>query len=936
MLRITLLKLWHKKWMMLCLLLGSMLLIATVVSFPLYKKAAFDDMLKEEVRSYLVDEGKWPLINELSVVAKKDTEDVSFPDLENFVNGLNSQLGVTEKDMIFYYALPNTDVTSLMMREDMKNVSLRLGYLSNLPLHCTLVGGEMYSEDGLDEEGNVEAVISQEGLVSANLLIGETLEFLDYKDDRGNPVRVKIVGVYERDDNEDFYWQVSESRLESVCLMQEDLFRDMFLEERVRDYTVTAYYYQLFEYADLEAVQADFLLSETNNLLKDSAYKELFVEPVYIEVLETFKEKEARIEATLFIMQVPVLMLLCAFLFMISSQMYDMERNEISVIKSRGSFGGQIFRLYFYQSVFITAVGTVLGIPLGIIFCKMLGATKNFLEFNLHRNLVIAFDLEAIIFAVAAIFGSILVMALPAWKHSRVSIVNLKQQKAAKKLSWWEKCCIDLICLAVSLYGYYTFAGNQDHMAQKVLQRESLDPLLYVSSSLFIIGLGLLALRLQPLFVRLLFQIGKKRWKPANYAFFLENLKNGRKQQFIMLFMILTISLGMYHATVARTIMQNSIDNAEYVYGADLVVKEVWRDNSSFMAVNPELEYAWLEPDYSKYAALTCAKSYTKVMCDRQAYVWLRGSDRLMVTLMGIHTREFGENTWVDTNLLDKPYYEYLNELAVVEGGLLVSSNFRDIAGYRIGDTISCYDSAGNKMSGHIVDFVDFWPGYEPHVAVTNTDGSVDIKDNYLVVTHFEPLMQEWGVVPYEVWITLDENSSMDEFYQWMEDKNVTFSKYVDKAKNLEKTMEDPLLQGTNGVLTMGFIVTLLLCAVGYLIYWIMSIKAREMLFGVLRACGMHKGELFHILINEQIFSGGFAILAGIGIGKLTSYMFVPVLQTAYAAANQALPLYLITDTMDLVRLYSVITCVMIICLAVLFLLVYKLNVTKALKLGEE
>lgn len=936
MLRITLLKLWHKKWMMLCLLLGSVLLIATVVSFPLYKKAAFDDMLKEEFRSYLVDEGEWPALNELTVTDKKGMEEVSLTEVENFVNGLNARLGVTGKDTVFYYALPTTDVTSLMMREDMKKVSLRLGYLSDLPEHCELIGGEMYSEDGYDEDGNVEVVISQEGLVSYNLLVGETLEFAGLWDANGNPVRITIVGVYERDDNEDFYWQVSEFRLENVCLMNEALFRTLFMGSNVDDYTITAYYYQMFHYEDLEAVQTDHLLSETEYLLKESDYKERFSEPAYVEILETFKEKEARIEATLFIMQVPVLMLLCAFLFMISAQMYDMERNEISVIKSRGSFGGQIFRLYLYQSIFITAVGTVLGIPLGIFFCKLLGATKNFLEFNLHRNLVIAFDLETIIFAVVAVISSILVMALPAWKHSRVSIVNLKQQKAAKKLSWWEKFGVDIICLVVSLYGYYTFAGNQDQMAEKVLQRESLDPLLYVSSSLFIIGLGLLALRLQPLFVRLLFHIGKKRWKPANYAFFLENLKNGRKQQFIMLFMILTISLGMYHATVARTIMQNSIDNAEYIYGADIVVKEVWKDNSSFMEMNPDLEYAWFEPDYSKYAALTCAESYTKVLCDKQAYVWQGGSNRLMVTLMGIHTREFGENTWVDTDLLDKPYYEYLNELAVEKGGMLVSSNFRDIAGYRIGDAISCYDNAGNKVNGHIVDFVDYWPGYEPHVAVTNTDGSVDIKDNYLVVTHFEPLMQEWGVVPYEVWITLDENSSMDEFYQWMEDKNVTFSKYVNKAENLEKTVEDPLLQGTNGVLTMGFIVTLLLCAVGYLIYWIMSIKSREMLFGVLRACGMHKGELFHILINEQIFSGGFAILAGIGIGKLTSQMFVPVLQTAYAAANQALPMFLITDTMDMVRLYSVIAGVMIVCLIVLFLLVYKLNVTKALKLGEE
>ena len=134
----------------------------------------------------------------------------------------------------------------------------------------------------------------------------------------------------------------------------------------------------------------------------------------------------------------------------------------------------------------------------------------------------------------------------------------------------------------------------------------------------------------------------------------------------------------------------------------------------------------------------------------------------------------------------------------------------------------------------------------------------------------------------------------------------------------------------------MGFIVTIILCATGYLIYWILSILSREMQFGILRACGMHKGEVFHMLMNEQIFSGVLSILAGIGIGKMTSRLFVPMLQTAYAASNQVLPMQLITNSTDMIRLYSVIAGVMAVCLAVLILLVFKLNVTKALKLGEE
>ena len=135
---------------------------------------------------------------------------------------------------------------------------------------------------------------------------------------------------------------------------------------------------------------------------------------------------------------------------------------------------------------------------------------------------------------------------------------------------------------------------------------------------------------------------------------------------------------------------------------------------------------------------------------------------------------------------------------------------------------------------------------------------------------------------------------------------------------------------------TLSFIISLIICSVGFLIYWIMSIRSREMIFGVLRACGMHKGELFHMLMNEQIFSGAFSVLAGIGIGKLASIMFVPMIQQAYAAANQVLPMKLIINASDMLRLYGVIAAAMVVCLAVLILLLFKLNVAKALKLGEE
>ena len=286
--------------------------------------------------------------------------------------------------------------------------------------------------------------------------------------------------------------------------------------------------------------------------------------------------------------------------------------------------------------------------------------------------------------------------------------------------------------------------------------------------------------------------------------------------------------------------------------------------------------------------------------------------------------------------MLKKHYYEYLNELAVIPNGVLVSRNFETILEYKIGDSITYYNEKGKSATGKIVEFFDYWPGYEPTTTFLNNDGSVNTRDNFYLVANYQTLKKNWGTTPYEVWITLKDGYTGEDIAPWLEKYDVHISKYVDKYSEMEKVITDPLLQGTNGVLTMGFIVTLILCAVGYLIYWIMAIRSREMIFGVLRACGMHKDEVFHMLINEQIFSGLSAILAGIGIGKLTSHMFVPMLQSAYAAANQVLPMRLITNPADMYRLYAVVAGVMVVCLMVLIVLVFKLNVAKALKLGEE
>ena len=938
MLKVMLQKLWHKKWMVICLLLGCILLIATVVSFPLYRNAAFDRMLRDEFEDYLSETGLWPCLNKVQMVMKTDNVGDEILRREDAIKELNGSLCVTPKELVSYFVLDASSLESEWKRSDLWiEGGLRLGAMTNLPEHAKLVEGSMYSESGLSEDGAFEVVVSQDCLIANNLLVGETFRLINLQDTDKNYVRVKIVGVFEEEDSTDFFWQVRPSDMTNVCLMQEGLFREKFLNEKKFRTNVNCRFFNLFEYSDITSEKAATILKNLKEYMEKGTMRKALEVSEYQSILEKYVAKRARIEAALFILQVPVLILLCAFLFMISGQMYDMEKNEISVMKSRGGSSAQMFRLYLYQSIFMTMIGALAGIPLGTVFCRILGSTQNFLEFNVRRQLSVKFDASVWTYAGIAMAGCVLIMTIPALKHSRLTIVKLKQSNALRKRSWWEKIFLDVILLGISLYGYYSYSKSEGTLAATVMEGQSLDPLLYLSSSLFIVGMGLLFLRLQPFVINLIFLLGKRFWRPASYASFMENVKNGRKQQFIMLFMILTISLGMYHAVVARTILQNSKDNAEYMEPVDVVIKELWQRTPTSSERRESVdENSFLEPDFSKYYTAPGVDSCTRVFLDERASVKLEDKTKTPCTILGIHTKEYGSITNLDNGLLSKPYRQLLNELALAPNGVLVSANFRDALGYKVGDDLEFRDANDELFKGTIVDFFEYWPGYQPTTIAVGTDGVAQKQNNLLVVANLNAVQKYFGVQPYEVWIKLQKNADVKEIYSWMKEKEIHVIKFTDKASEMRKVIQDPLLQGTNGVLTMGFIVTIILCAVGYLIYWIMSIRSREMIFGVLRACGMHKGELFHMLINEQIFSGVLSIFAGIGIGTLTSRMFVPMLQTAYAASNQVLPMKLIVNQTDMNRLYLVIAGVMAICLLTLLILVFKLNVTKALKLGEE
>lgn len=251
MLGIMLKKLMSKKWMFCCLILGCTLLTATVVSFPLYRNAAFDKMLRDEFSKSYAETGKWPAEFQMATVSKKETGAAELHEMEDFVNGLESSMGVVTKNKIFFYRLTAYSLNSMMIRSDSKfNVSVRLSSMSDLTEHVRLCGGEMYSEKGITEDNVIEVVMTQECMTQQKLLLGETLEFNFLKDPDDRKIKVRIVGVID-DVQGDPYWGMGTSQLNNVLLMEPNLFRKYFIDNNADKYNITCIYNYLFEYEEL-------------------------------------------------------------------------------------------------------------------------------------------------------------------------------------------------------------------------------------------------------------------------------------------------------------------------------------------------------------------------------------------------------------------------------------------------------------------------------------------------------------------------------------------------------------------------------------------------------------------------------------------------------------------------------------------------------------
>lgn len=962
MLRFVLDKLLQKKWMACSLLTGTILFIAVGCLSPIYVGGAMERILPARLERAAYEKNEYPLMAFSSVALNIQGKDY-FSARDGATKRWHERTGRVGlpviMEQICYQGREQIFTTDL---EENNGLFMRLAVacMPDMEEHLTLIDGELYT-DGENEDGTYSCIVSRSVFAKYKMVLGQVITFETLKDEKGRNIRFRIAGVFTQSDLEDDFWGKRAENYNTQCFVSENVFGRVVCPAYQRsgddaDTRLIREARALYDYSGLKPEAVPSLYEISGKLEQEH------VKINGKEVLGQYFEDKEKAERTIAILQVPTMVLLALFIFMVAAKMLDMEQNEISVLKSRGVSGIQIVFLYFCQAVFITLGALLAGLLLSCLLATAVGYANSFMEFVDRERLPVRITGKVLLQLLLSAGFCITVMTLPVIPRCRISIVEQKRKNSRHKKVFWKRFYLDAAGMVLSLYIFYNFRSQLPSIRDKIRMGESVDPTLFLGSSLFILSLSLILTRLIPCMVSLLYRMGRKKWGIASYTAFLQSIRNREKQSFIMIFLGCTIALGIFNANTARTINHQEEMTIRYIGGADIVLGEKFPDNHAavkyLLVRNMEAgEIVYTEPDPFKYEELEediaqMTKVYrqsSEISLEKvSSYLDVEESSvsdkvsigRGDVVLMGIQTEEFGKTAYMPEGILDRHWYHYLNAMAQNPYGVLMSSNARDKLGLSVGDSVAYtrFDEENRSAGmgkGVIVGFVDYFPGFSDEKYVINSNGSYTANDVYLVVAGFDMVENFLGRIPYERWIkNRDANGYI---YDFSEKNGIEYTYFCDAGNNVVKMKNDPVFQETNGLLTIGFLVALLICCIGFLIFQIMGIKERELVFGVCRAMGMTYGEMKKMLILEQLFTSFPAVLSGVLTGVLATWLYTPLIQVAYeSGTNVWLPVKIVCDTKDMLQLGIILTVVFVLCVAIIIRNVSRMKIAQALKLGEE
>ncbi|QGQ95532.1 FtsX-like permease family protein [Paenibacillus psychroresistens] len=931
MLRFLYRKMWNNRWLTFSSFIGLLVAVAFTTSIPMYA----DGSLKRVIAKTLEEKSDGYPAGSLQIRYQAASGEITDPKELTAVDTYISQTVPSQIDFpyltyVHAMSLRNSQLISEKSNNNpsSKRRQMSVGTQSGLKEQVEMTQGRMFTETNSSDI--LEAVVSEDALARNELRIGDIYSY-SAASVNGNKIwKVKIVGAFKPKQAASSYWSQGTDSLANSLIVSETAFSNRLQAEKIL-LSISNWYYAF----DLRELQASNLspLKNALNRLDIQLFQKLKntkVDISFAQLLNEFSRQNTQLQALLFTLAAPMLAMVFYFIVMSAKQSLERQRNDIAVLRSRGGSTKQIIWIFLLESLWLGGISLALGLPIGYFMAKCIGASNGFLSFVGRESIPVDVSLDALAYGGAAVIIAIISSVIPAVIFAGASIVGFKQKLArADQKPFWQRWFLDVFLLLAVSYGWYAFNQKQLMSFRTGLTTDQLQiqTLLFFIPALAVFALGLICLRMFPWVLYLIQRLGSKIMPLSLHLTLLQLSRSATAYFPIMLLLILTLGMGVYHSAAARTIDLNAVDKLHYQYGTDVIAQAVWdgysEEDGSTSGAGSESEnpIIYTEPSFETFRNLPGVEAAARVL-QTTAEVYVSGKSVGRGSVMGIDNLDFSKVAWFRRDLTPAHPFAYLKLLGAYEQAALVSTAFAEAHQLKEGDLITVSMQQKN-VELVVVGIIPYWPSEYPDKMP-------------FFITNLSYLYDQMPLIPYDVWLKMKPDAKVTPLVEALSAKQIQLSSVRDVRNELITEKQHPSKGGVYGILSLGFLVSVLISLIGYVLYWYFNLSRRVVQFGILRATGLSRRQMTGMLLLEQIFTAGLSIALGIGIGKLIGRLFLPFLQSADGSGKQVPPFRIVFAAKDTNQLYAVVAVMMLTGAVLLLNHIRKLRVHQAIKLGEE
>lgn len=929
MLRFLRRKMWNNRWLTFSSFIGLVLAVSFTSSIPLYTDHALSRIISASLTENQNNVPPGSLLTRYQAARSEYTEPESLAALDNYMtHQFPEDIGYPRLQAVATYSIAQ----SLLLQEasssggtDSRRRQMSIMSQTGLAEQVEITSGKLYGSS----EGVIEAIVWVNALSRNYLEIGGEYQYTLQTQTGNETVRVKVVGAFRPTDEGASYWYQGLDLYSSMLMIAPETFADVVMKDKSA-YLSSANWYTYF---DLSQVQTGDLNRLENQLerLEPNLFQILRntrVDISFLDLVKQFKRESLQLQGILFMLAAPMLGMCFYFIYINARQSLDRQRNDIAVLRSRGADMKLIFLVYFMEGVLLGVAAWGIGMLIAAGMARVMVSTDGFMQFVSGKEALFSWSLTAGGYGLAAVAAAIVAGTLPVYSYGKQSIVNYKQEMArADRKPLWQRWYLDVALVIVSGCGWYLFQSQQLQASQSAVTGQlQVQPIFFFVPAAAIFALGLLCLRLFPLLLKLIHHL-LRRWVPITLHLVLVQLSRSQKVYFpLMLLLVMTMGLGIYHASAARTIDLNESDRLLYANGADVVLQPVWEgevelydEEGNYISDDQPRNVIYAEPPSEPFDSMPGVEAYARVL-SLDGDISVAGKPLGKSSLVGIDNVDFASTAWWRQDLFDATHpFTLLRLLGAYEQGVIVSRSFAEQNSLAAGDLIQMMVQTV-PIEFVIVGITEYWPAQNPKSA--------------FVIANMDYIYDQIPLTPYGFWLHMEDGAKMMPVVKHLAEYGVETASLRDVRNELIMQKLLPSREGIFGILSLGFIVSVFVSFIGYLLFWIFSLSRRTVQMGIFRATGLSRGQLTFMLLVEQLLTTGLAILLGIAIGRLVSQLFLPFLQVN--GQEQVPPFTIVFEAKDTLQLLLIVLVMVVIGAGFLTLQIQRMRIHQAVKLGEE